>query len=1130
MTALHAFRSRAAGHTVGIAAALVALALMATSASAASPAPGWTVDSVPAPTNFSINENAKCEAEVALHQPTPLCDVYQVDITNAGAAETNGTSVTITDKLPTGLIVQKIDLFAASGADIAEEAGCATVAQVVTCVLPEGADSSVAPDGTLELNVYVTVPEPEVPGPLLNGASVSGGGAPEASASSENHASSAPPAFGPTNFSSYIGAQNGTRDTQAGDHPYELTTTIDLASTIQPLLLGGNGVATSVNALKDVVVNLPLGFAGSTLAAPECTLTELSANKGRGCPNETVVGHIETELAGLDRASNQKIESPIWNLTPERGVPGEFGFVDGDENAHVFYVHVVPTPEGYVLQATNIDIPQAVLSHIVVTFYGEPAVRDSTGRANVPFFTNPTDCSGANLTARIWVDSWQNPGAYNPDGTPDLEGDPAWVKAESASPPVTGCDELSFGPELKAQPTEFKADSPSGLEFELKLPQTELAAVHATPALKNATVTLPEGVTVDPSSGSGLQACSEAQIGWPATPGNRSPFNFNADPPACPEGSKIGSLELETPLIPGVLTGAIYLAAQDENPFGSTLAAYVVVNDPATGVVLKIPGEIKADPSTGRLTTYFPENAQLPFSDLKLHFFGGPRASLATPESCGAFTTTSDLEPWSAPGSGPNAAPFDTFNISQGCVSGFNPFFVGGTTNLQAGAFTSFVASFSREDSDQELAGVTVSLPPGLLANVGSVPLCPDTDASAGTCPESSQVGTVLALAGPGPNPLSVPGRAYLTGPYNGGPYGLSVVVPAVAGPFNFGNVVVRQSLRIDPGDAHVTDVSDPFPTILDVRGANGETSGIPIKLRRVDVSINRPGFTFNPTNCSKLQVGGAITSTRGASSVLATPFQVTNCASLTFAPKFSVSTSGKASKALGASLTARVTYPRAPQGTYANIAKVKVELPKQLPSRLTTLQKACTSKQFESNPAGCPPESKIGFATVRTPILPGVLQGPAIFVSHGGEAFPSLTIVLQGDGVTIDLVGATEIKNGVTSTTFKTVPDSPFSTFELTLPQGQFSALAANGNLCHATSTKTVKKKVTVRVKGLKKTVTRKVKRTVVASLVMPNEFVAQNGVVLKQDSTIAVTGCHKAKKASKAKKKHKGKGGKKH
>jgi hypothetical protein len=834
--------------------------------------------------------------------------------------------------------------------------------------------------------------------------------------------------------------------------------------------------------VKEVVVDLPLGFAGSTLAAPECTLAQLSSTLR--CPLETAIGNIKTEPEGPEQ-----VDSQIWNIVPEHGVPAEFGYVDAGLNTHVFYVHVVPSPSGYVIQVTNPEIPQVFLSHIVVTFYGDPALRDGTGHAQVPFFTDPTACSGGALRATIWMDSWQHPGSFNGDGTPNLEGDPNWVKATSESPPVTGCNELQFTPELLAQPTTSQADTPSGLEFEMKLAQTEFVGVHATPALKNASVTFPAGLTVDPSAGNGLGACSEAQIGWKGP----SQFDFTPSQPSCPESSKIGSLELETPEIPGVLTGAMYLAAQNENPFGAVLGLYVVVDDPATGVVLKIAGKTITDPHTGQITGIFNENPQLPFSDLKLHFFGGPRAEFATPESCGTYTTTSDLAPWSAPDSGPDAMPFDSFQINSGCVNGFNPTLTAGSTNLQAGAYTPFIASFSRSDTDEELAGATFNMQPGLSANLKSVPICPDPQANAGTCPESTQVGTVQAGAGPGPNPLFETGKVYLTGPYNNGPYGLSVVVPAIAGPFNFGNVIVRQSLRIDPTDAHVTDVSDPFPTFLNPTGANGQTIGIPIRLRRVDVNIDRPGFTFNPTSCNKLHITGTLNSTQGTTNTQTVPFQVTNCASLKFAPKFTATTTAHPSKENGASLKVKLTYPESAPGTYANIAKVKVDLPKQLPSRLTTLHLACLATVFETNPAHCPPASIVGHAKATVPNLTQPLEGPTYFVSHGGEAFPSLTFLLQGNNITIKLIGSTFIKHGITSTTFKTVPDAPVNTFEATFPQGKYSALAATTNPCKTT-------------------------------LNMPTAFTAQNGQETHQTTKINVTGCPKNKKS----KTSKGKGNK--
>jgi hypothetical protein len=330
---------------------------------------------------------------------------------------------------------------------------------------------------------------------------------------------------------------------------------------------------------------------------------------------------------------------------------------------------------------------------------------------------------------------------------------------------------------------------------------------------------------------------------------------------------------------------------------------------------------------------------------------------------------------------------------------------------------------------------------------------------------------------GPGEDPFAITGgRVYLTGPYKGQPFGLSIVVPANAGPFHLGNVVVRASIAVSPQTAALTVTSNPLPQIVD---------SVPIRLRKVVVDVNRPGFMFNATDCAARRLEATLSgvegfnSTQGSSVSVSSAYDASGCAGLSFKPAFAVSTSGKTSKADGASLTAKVAYPSAAQGTQADVGEVKVDLPKQLPSRLTTLQKACTAAQFEANPAGCPAASKIGYAVVHTPILPVALEGPAIFVSHGGEAFPSLTLVLQGDGVTADLVGSTFIsKAGITSTTFKTVPDAPFSTFVLTLPEGPYSALAANGNLC-------------------------------ASKLVMPTAFVAQNGAEIHESTRIEVEGC---------------------
>ena len=382
---------------------------------------------------------------------------------------------------------------------------------------------------------------------------------------------------------------------------------------------------------------------------------------------------------------------------------------------------------------------------------------------------------------------------------------------------------------------------------------------------------------------------------------------------------------------------------------------------------------------------------------------------------------------------------------------------------------------------------MTLHYPAGFSGLLSGVKLCGEEQANAGTCGAESEIGETIVSVGLGNDPFNVTGgKVYITGPYHGAPFGLSIVNPAKAGPFDLQEgrpVVVRAKIEVDPHTAALTVTTDPpgsphaIPTMID---------GIPLQIKHVNVNVNRPDFTFNPTNCEKTEITGTIESSEGASSPVSDPFQVTNCAVLKFAPKFAVSTSAKTSRTDGASLHVGLAYPDGPG--QANIKQVKVELPKQLPSRLTTLQKACTAAQFDANPAGCPAASLIGHAKAITPLIPVALEGPAYFVSNGGEAFPNLIVVLQGYGVTIDFVGDTFIsKAGITSSTFKTVPDAPVGSFELTLPEGPYSALTTDGNLC-------------------------------TSKLSMPTEFIAQNGLVLHQSTKIAVTGCAKTKAKTKA------------
>jgi hypothetical protein len=455
-----------------------------------------------------------------------------------------------------------------------------------------------------------------------------------------------------------------------------------------------------------------------------------------------------------------------------------------------------------------------------------------------------------------------------------------------------------------------------------------------------------------------------------------------------------------------------------------------------------------------------------------------------------------------------NANVTSSFGVT-GCAGGgmgFAPGFLAESESSAAGAFTPFTVTFSRQDREQDLSAVQVTTPPGFAAMLSTVALCGEPQGAQGTCPEASRVGSVTVSAGAGTAPLSLHGQAYLTGPYHGAPFGLSIVVPAVAGPFNLGNVVERAAISVNPHTAAVTITSGPLIQVKD---------GIPVRLRTVNVTVDRPGFAFNPTNCSQQAVTATVVAVQGASGSVSTPFAATGCASLPFKPTLTATSQGRTSKLDGASLTVRA----ASKAGEANIHKVDLTLPTVLPARLTTLQKACTEAQFNTNPAACPEGSFIGSAKAITPVLPVPLEGPAILVSHGGAAFPDVEFVLQGDNVTIVVDGGTQIKKGVTYSKFETVPDAPISSFETVLPEGPHSVLSANGNLCAVTATKTVleKKRVTERVKGRNKIVTKKVKQTetVPVPLSIPTTIVGQNGAQIVQSTKVSVTGCNVVKKA---------------
>jgi hypothetical protein len=1063
------------------AACVLGWCLLASVAWAGEPGPGWVITSRGASTDFSAKANALSRKQG---------DGYTVIVRNSGSKPTNGGVVTITDTLPAGIIPVQVE-----GYDIGPGFASFVYQQnpvKLNCALHQQSDvysvtctdgQTVGPGDVIDVSIEVTLAEGLKEGEeVVNAASVSGGGAPPARTSLSTKISSVPASFGFESMSLEATGADGLTDAQAGDHPYEFTTSFSLNTMLKPSIGGEEPIIQSVEDPRDVVTDLPAGFVGDPQVVAKCSQEAAQAEARLECPAASQIGIARVYRDIYHTPAGEDFVVPIYNVVPDKGVVAQFVFTIGPVPTTLFVV--VNQETNYAVRVIASGIPRvAELTGIAFTFFGEPLTdpdvyNESVGADPVAFLQNPMDCAAGPLEAKVSIDSWQHPGSYLPDGSPNLE-DPNWkTSSTTVYPSMTGCDMLQFEPSITVTPDTTRADEPTGVNVDLHVSQaTNRFPALATPELENATVTLPAGLTLSPSAADGLQACSDAQIDVDSI-----------EPGDCPEGSVLGTVKVDVPSLETPLEGQVYLGSPNCDPCNSSDAAdgnmlRIYIEAAGSGVRLKKEGHIYANPSTGQLTSTFEDNPQDPFENLELDFKGGLRAGLATPQSCGQATTTSDLVPWSAPIT-PAANPTSSFNVDWDgnggacpAVAPLSPSFSAGTSNPNAGQFSPFTLTFGREDREQDLSAIQVHMPPGLLGTLTGVPLCGEPQASLGTCSTASQIGSMTVAAGPGSHPFYEKGEVYLTGPYGGAPFGLSIVVPTVAGPFNLGNVVVRARINIDPDTAALTVTSDPFPQVID---------GIPLRLRTANVTIERPGFIFNPTNCAQLQVSATIAGAQGAQAQVSAPFAVAGCAGLHFGPTFKVSTSGKTSRKDGASLDARLTFP---VGAQSNIAKVKVELPKQLPSELKTLQKACLAGTFEANPAACPTASVIGVVRASTPVLPVALTGPVYFVSHAGEEFPTLIAVLQGYGVRVDLIGKTFIsKAGITSSTFENVPDVPVSSFELYLPEGPYSALAATGNLC-------------------------------TQKLLMPTLFTAQDGAQLKQKTPITVTGCPKTKAKPKRK-----------
>ncbi|MGA7705685.1 MAG: hypothetical protein WB998_12405 [Solirubrobacteraceae bacterium] len=1076
-----------------------------------------------------------------------------VNIFNVGAAGSSGT-ITVTDTLPHGLKAKEAgELYVPGyfgskfGIDPVLESGvwdCAgngpgpsngvAGATVVSCTNdPVRLVSFAGGGGTgtiggsyypqpalgIAVEVEPSVREGTMAGAEANHISIAGGGASEGASTVDPIAFGSTPAQGGlVQADAWLSNADGSVDRQAGSHPYTATFIYTMATALK-----SNKRGYLPSEMRNLETRVPPGLVGDLHSITQCTRQQLFTTT---CPPASMIGRLSVNALSVS------VVEQVFNMVPPPGIPAELGFNYG--NVPVYIKFEVKTGGDYAIVAHVDNVPKKEIYQSILTLWGVPEesshniwrygtggcgpgagegemegptyigadinyCRVQSGQVVTPFLRLPTLCGEPQPYAFRELNGWQDP---------NHKSEVAFVSHDAQDYPAgfTGCTQLAFEPAMTTAPDTAKTDTPTGLSVEVKPPLGGLQepGLLGSSDIQNTTVELPAGVVINPGQAAGLQACGsvEAEL---TTEAEKAEGKSNDGPAECPNASKIGTVSIKTPLLEAdedkQFEGNVYVLQSNPPELRLLIAAS------ADGVNLKLVGKTslcekagevlngKTCEAPGQIMAAFDNTPQVPFTAFKLSFSGGAQAALDTPTQCGTYASQADFTPWASP----FIADFDlnsNFTLTEGpdgapCPSNplpFAPTLTAGATTDQAGGFTSFSMLLRRGDGQQRIEKLQFKIPRGLAGMISQVPLCDEADANAGTCPAASHIGHATVTSGPGPYPLVIPqpgepeAPIYLTGPYKGAPFGLAIVTPVIAGPFNLGTIVTRASIAVDPDTAQITVTTDPLPQIV---------KGVPTDLREVDAVIDRPGFMFNPTNCSPQSFSGTATSSQGTQAAISSPFGMGSCQSLKFNPKFTVSTSGKTSRANGASLTAKVSYPTTPQGTQADISSVKVSLPKQLPSRLSTLQKACTSAQFDANPAGCPAASKIGYATVDTQLLPVPLTGPAIFVSHGGEAFPSLTIVLQGDKVTVNLVGTTFInKAGITSTTFKSVPDVPFKTFTLTLPEGKYSALAANGNLCKL-------------------------------KLKMPTIFNAQNGLTIKQSTPIAVTGCAKHKTKTKVKKK---------
>jgi len=978
---------------------------------------------------------------------------YVVQMTNVGDAPVDpaGNPLTFTATLPRG--VTALGGLTAPGGAVGWDCSSLVVgAQTLTCTnatppAPQLANMALAPAGFVTLTLDVAVAG-DTAGVVTSTFELSGGGASEPSASTVEPTTITPdpPAFGVAAFDGTVLDPAGEPFRQAGGHPFAATVSVDFNTTTIPVPLKGR--LWPIEPVKDVLADLPPGLVGDPTAADTCIADQLAAGGVTGvteCPASSQVGVALVRVNALN-ARTVYGPLPIFNMVAPPGVPARFGFnvagsvvvLDGELRSGSDYglsVRVRNVPQGLAVAGTTLTFwgvpadsvhdPERACPGVTAPWQGGRPCQN--GGARKAFLRNPTSCTpeDVGLPVDLSIDSWVQPGVWKtarfvshlPRGYPWAPAD--WGREAG----TTGCGAVPFQPGLSVTPDSRSAGVPSGYAFELTLPQSSEPAPIGQGDVRRAVVQLPEGVRVNPAAADGLAGCSPAQVGL-----------RSVAEPTCPDGSRVGSVSIVTPLLDAPLTGSIYLASPGVNPFGTLLAVYLVARGP--GLIVKLAGRVESDPLSGRLTAVFDELPQLPFSAVRLAFDGGPRAALVNPPLCGSYSVSGELTSWS----GAVRPVGSSFVVDGGCFGAgarpFAPGFAAGVESPVAGGSSPFHLRLTREDADEELRRVTVRLPRGLLGRLADVVLCSAGDASAGTCGDGSLIGHVVAGAGAGPLPFYIGGgRVYITGPYRGAPFGLSVVVPAVAGPFDLGTVVVRAAVFVDRRTTALRAVTDPLPVLL---------QGIPLQLRDVRVAVDRPGFMVQPTGCREKRVRGVVESVAGRVVGGSARFQMGDCGELPFVPRLRllVGSRGHTRARSSTPLTAVLTQ----QPGEAGIKRLSVTLPSILSAQIPVIEDACSPGEFAS--ARCE-AARIGTAAALTPLLRDPLRGGVYLVRPPGRPLPDLVIALRGQ-VDVDLVGRVAIPGGRhLAATFPAVPDVPVSRVVLRFHAGSRGVVGLARGLC---------------------------------------------------------------------------------